>query len=129
MDAKRSRISAVLTILWYWYSTNSHRANGLGRLSRRLSSHQTISRYPLPDSCLQLGPNHLFVIPILSPFEMDVIPGFARVRFVITKTQAAALQTKWKQLPDPPLCEHRQQEMESSDNGYLTGNYRCLLCG
>src|SRR5262245_13989046 len=79
MDAKRSRISAVLTILWYWYSTNSHRANGLGRLSRLLSSHQTISRYPLPDSCLQLGPNHLFVIPILSPFEMDVIPGFARV--------------------------------------------------
>lgn len=47
----------------------------------------------------------------------------------MTKTHAAALQAKWKQLPDPPLCEHLDQEMEHSENGYLTGHYHCLVCG
>jgi hypothetical protein len=35
----------------------------------------------------------------------------------MTKTQAAELQVKWKELVDPPACEHLKQEMESSD-GY-----------
>ena len=47
----------------------------------------------------------------------------------MTHTQATALQAKWKRLPDPSLCEHLHQEMENRENGYLTGNYHCLLCG
>lgn len=47
----------------------------------------------------------------------------------MTRAQAAALQAKWEQLVDPPRCEHLQQEMENSENRYVTGNYYCLLCG
>jgi hypothetical protein len=47
----------------------------------------------------------------------------------MTQTQAAALQEQWKQLIDPPSCEHLNQQMEHSENGYLTGNYHCLVCG
>jgi len=47
----------------------------------------------------------------------------------MTKAQAAALQEKWKQSPDPPACEHLHQEMDNTDNAYVTGNYHCLSCG
>jgi hypothetical protein len=29
----------------------------------------------------------------------------------------------------PSLWEHLNQELESSDGGYLTGNYHCIVCG
>jgi hypothetical protein len=26
-------------------------------------------------------------------------------------------------------CEHQHLKLEETDNGYLTGNYRCIDCG
>jgi hypothetical protein len=54
---------------------------------------------------------------------------FGQQEFAMTKTQAAEIQTKWKQLVDPPACEHVTQEMETSNGHYLTGRYHCLVCG
>lgn len=47
----------------------------------------------------------------------------------MTATQAAELRAKWKKLVDPPPCAHLNQELESSDSGYLTGNHHCIECG
>ena len=47
----------------------------------------------------------------------------------MTRAQAAAVQDKWKQLPDPPLCEHLHQQMDNNENGYVIGYYHCLDCG
>ena len=47
----------------------------------------------------------------------------------MTMTQAAELRVKWKMRVDPPPCEHLNLELERSDNGYLTGNYNCIVCG
>jgi hypothetical protein len=48
----------------------------------------------------------------------------------MTKAQANKLQAKWREQGDPlPLCEHRNQEMEHNEGGYLTGNYHCTDCG
>ena len=46
----------------------------------------------------------------------------------MTKVQAAYLQATWNELGSP-LCEHRKLDLERSEDGYVTGNYRCLACG
>jgi hypothetical protein len=46
----------------------------------------------------------------------------------MTKVQAAYLQAAWNQL-GAPLCEHLKVDLERSEDGYATGNYRCLACG
>jgi hypothetical protein len=50
-------------------------------------------------------------------------------RDVMTRSQAAELRAKWKERVDPTTCEHLNQKLESSDDGYLTGNYHCIACG
>jgi hypothetical protein len=48
----------------------------------------------------------------------------------MTKTQAAELQAKWnRHVKYPRLCEHRNIDMERSEDGYVTGSYRCTTCG
>ena len=42
--------------------------------------------------------------------------------------QAAYLQAIWIELGSP-LCEHRRIDLERNEDGYMTGNYRCLACG
>ena len=44
------------------------------------------------------------------------------------KVQAAYLQATWNQLGSP-VCEHLKIDLERSEDGYVTGNYRCLACG
>ena len=47
----------------------------------------------------------------------------------MTMNQAAARQVKWKQRLYRTPCEHLILELESNEQGYLTGNYVCNLCG
>jgi DNA-directed RNA polymerase subunit M/transcription elongation factor TFIIS len=47
----------------------------------------------------------------------------------MTKAEAAELQVRWTQQMDSPLCVHRKIDLERSEDGYMTGNYRCLACG
>ncbi len=47
----------------------------------------------------------------------------------MTKAQAAELRVKWQQRVHPLPCEHLNQELESSDAGYVTGNHHCIECG
>ena len=47
----------------------------------------------------------------------------------MTTNQAAELRKKWEQQANSPTCEHHDLELERSDNGYLTGNYNCVVCG
>ena len=47
----------------------------------------------------------------------------------MTPSQAAELREKWKQNVVPQSCPHARVELESSDNGYLTGNHHCTVCG
>jgi ferredoxin len=47
----------------------------------------------------------------------------------MTKAQAAELRTIWEQRGDPQPCDHPNQELENSEDGYLTGAYHCLTCG
>ena len=47
----------------------------------------------------------------------------------MTNTEAAVLQTEWKQLVNPPRCEHLSLGLQSRDGVYLTGKYYCLACG
>lgn len=47
----------------------------------------------------------------------------------MTKAQATELQMKWKQQVTPPPCEHLKIDLERSEDGYVTGNYRCTACG
>jgi hypothetical protein len=46
----------------------------------------------------------------------------------MTKTQAAKLRAKETASGSLP-CQHLNVELESSDDGYLTGNYNCTICG
>jgi hypothetical protein len=48
---------------------------------------------------------------------------------IVTTAQAAELRVKWNLRVDPEECEHLNLELEWSDNGYMTGNYNCILCG
>ncbi|HSQ91150.1 MAG TPA: hypothetical protein VLM19_03130 [Nitrospiraceae bacterium] len=47
----------------------------------------------------------------------------------MTKIDAEAWREKWAQSADLPACEHPNQELELSDGGYVTGNYRGTDCG
>ena len=47
----------------------------------------------------------------------------------MTVAQAAELWMKWQERVNPQPCEHLTLELERSDNGYLTGNYICIVCG
>jgi hypothetical protein len=49
-------------------------------------------------------------------------------RGTMTTSQAAELRVKWQQREHPPKCEHLNLELWS-DNGYLTNNYNCIVCG
>ena len=46
----------------------------------------------------------------------------------MTKVQAAYLQATWNQLGSP-LCKHLKIDLERSEDGYMTGSYRCTDCG
>ena len=48
---------------------------------------------------------------------------------MMTLSQAAALQVKWKQRTYRTRCEHVILELECNEQGYWTGNYVCNLCG
>jgi hypothetical protein len=47
----------------------------------------------------------------------------------MTRAEASAVREKWQQQVAPPACEHPNQELEVSEEGYLTGNYHCRTCG
>ena len=48
---------------------------------------------------------------------------------MMTMSQAAARQTEWKQRAYRTQCTHLVLELECNEQGYLTGNYVCNLCG
>jgi hypothetical protein len=48
---------------------------------------------------------------------------------MMTMSQAATRQVKWKQQAYRTPCEHLILELESNEQGYLTDNYVCNLCG
>jgi hypothetical protein len=47
----------------------------------------------------------------------------------MTKAQAAEIHANWHQQGEPPICVHRKIDLERSEDGYMTGNYRCTACG
>ena len=47
----------------------------------------------------------------------------------MTKAQAAEVHANWHQQGEPPICVHRKIDLERSEDGYMTGNYRCSACG
>jgi hypothetical protein len=47
----------------------------------------------------------------------------------MNKAQAAGLREKWSKLVHPSPCDHLNQEMENTADGYLTGIYYCTACG
>jgi hypothetical protein len=47
----------------------------------------------------------------------------------MTMNQAAAIRENWKQRAYRTPCTHLVLELESNEQGYLTGNYVCNLCG
>jgi hypothetical protein len=46
----------------------------------------------------------------------------------MTKVQATCIQATWNQLGSQ-LCEHLKVDLERSEDGYVTGTYRCIACG
>ena len=47
----------------------------------------------------------------------------------MTKAQAAELHANWHQQGESPICVHRKIDLERSEDGYMTGTYRCTACG
>jgi rubredoxin len=47
----------------------------------------------------------------------------------MTPSQAAELQEKWKQYQQSYRCPHAAVDMERTEDGQYTGNYRCRACG
>jgi hypothetical protein len=47
----------------------------------------------------------------------------------MTINQGVDLQVKWKQRADRTACKHPRLELEWDEQGYLTGDYVCILCG
>ena len=47
----------------------------------------------------------------------------------MTPSQAAELQEKWKREKHSYRCPHAAVDMESTEDGDYTGNYRCHACG
>ena len=48
---------------------------------------------------------------------------------MMTMSQAAARQAEWTQRASRTRCTHLVLEVECNEQGYLTGNYVCNLCG
>ena len=48
---------------------------------------------------------------------------------MMTMSQAAARQAEWKHRVYRTRCTHLVLEVECNEQGYLTGNYVCNLCG
>jgi len=46
----------------------------------------------------------------------------------MTKDQAERLQKEWKAYHRSD-CEHPHSVLERTEEGYLTGGIRCLICG
>jgi hypothetical protein len=47
----------------------------------------------------------------------------------MTTRQAAQLRVNWKLQCNAYTCEHLNLEMESTNNGHLTGYHTCIVCG
>ena len=47
----------------------------------------------------------------------------------MTINQGVDLQVKWRQRADRTVCKHPRMELEWDEQGYLTGDYVCILCG
>ncbi|MGH7183799.1 MAG: hypothetical protein ACREJN_17735 [Nitrospiraceae bacterium] len=47
----------------------------------------------------------------------------------MTTSQAADLRMKWKRRTNPPNCMHLAVELETTETGYLTGDFHCIVCG
>jgi hypothetical protein len=47
----------------------------------------------------------------------------------MTPSQAAELQERWKQHRHSYTCPHAAVDMEWTEDGLYTGNYRCRACG
>ncbi len=48
---------------------------------------------------------------------------------LMTHAQSATLRDKWKRRGDSAHCHHPNLELESYDDGYVTGQYHCLVYG
>jgi hypothetical protein len=48
---------------------------------------------------------------------------------LMTHAQLVALRDKWQLRGDSVKCHHPNLELESHDDGYVTGQYHCLACG
>ena len=48
---------------------------------------------------------------------------------MMTPSQIAMRQAKWKQRANRKRCTHLVLELECSEQGYVTGNYVCNFCG
>jgi len=46
----------------------------------------------------------------------------------MTDGEAQILRDTWTKWGDA-LCRHKNLELESTEDGYLTGNYHCTECG
>jgi rubredoxin len=47
----------------------------------------------------------------------------------MTPKQAADLQAKWEEQKHSYRCPHAALDMEWTEDGRYTGNYRCRSCG
>ncbi len=47
----------------------------------------------------------------------------------MTVSQSAALRLLWRQHQNRQLCEHIDLTLERNEGGYLTGHYKCMVCG
>lgn len=47
----------------------------------------------------------------------------------MTVQQGADIQMKWNQRVNRNRCNHPKLELEWDEQGYLTGNHVCILCG
>jgi hypothetical protein len=47
----------------------------------------------------------------------------------MTVHEGADLQVKWKERENRKFCNHPTLELEWNEQGSLTGNYVCNLCG
>ena len=59
--------------------------------------------------------------------DLMVKAGYGRI--VMTSSEAAELQVRWKQQEHSYRCPHAAVDKECTENGLDTGNYRCRACG
>jgi hypothetical protein len=48
---------------------------------------------------------------------------------VMTRIETDAIRERWSQRFDAQVCDHLIQELESDDEGHVTGRYICIACG